>query len=249
MQPERVVLITGGGSGIGQASAFAFAKTGAAVVVVGRSQAKLDIVATAIRSQGGQALAIHTDVSQSADVQQAIAAAREQFGGLDVLVNSAGVSPSGSVTAISEDDWEACLAINLRSVFLTAKYAIPLLNQRGGGVILNVAGTFGIRAARDKAAYSTAKAGVINLTRALALDHARENIRCNVICPGYVDTPLNAGFDPADRDLFLDARQPLRGLISADDVAQLIVYLASDAARMITGQTYVIDGGQQAGLF
>jgi NAD(P)-dependent dehydrogenase (short-subunit alcohol dehydrogenase family) len=116
-------------------------------------------------------------------------------------------------------------------------------------VILSVAGTFGLRAAAHKAAYSTAKAGVINLTRAIALDYGPENIRCNVICPGYVDTPLTAGVPPADRDAFLAATQPLPGVIQPEEIAALALYLASDAARMVTGQVFVVDGGQQAGLY
>ena len=121
--------------------------------------------------------------------------------------------------------------------------------EAGGGAILNTAGTFGIRAAKSKAAYSAAKAGVINLTRSIALDYARDNIRCNAICPGFVDTPLNQGFPPTARAAFLEQYQPLTGLISAGDVAEMAVYLASDAAKMITGQVFVLDGGQQAGLF
>jgi NAD(P)-dependent dehydrogenase (short-subunit alcohol dehydrogenase family) len=171
------------------------------------------------------------------------------YGALDILFNNAGISPSGSVTEISETDWDECLNIDLKSVFLGAKYAIPEMIRRGGGVILSNAGTFGIRAAKGKAAYSAAKAGVINLTRAIALDHAREGIRCNVICPGYVDTPLTAGVPDEARDEFLGRYQPLPGFIQAGEIAQLAVYLASDAARMITGQTFVLDGGQQAGLY
>jgi 3-oxoacyl-[acyl-carrier protein] reductase len=172
-----------------------------------------------------------------------------QFGGLDILVNSAGISPVGTVTEIDEDAWDECIAIDLRSVFLGAKYAIPEMQRRGGGVILNVAGTFGLSGARNKAAYSAAKAGAINLSRSIALDYARDNIRCNAICPGYVDTPLNADFPTDARDRFLDARQPLPGLIQPEEVAQLALFLASNAGRMLTGQTYVVDGGQQAGLF
>ena len=172
-----------------------------------------------------------------------------QLGLPNVLFNNAGISPEGSVTDITEADWDECLDINLKSVFLCAKIVIPVMTTAGGGCILNTAGTFGIRAAKNKAAYSVAKAGVINLTRSIALDYARDCIRCNVICPGYVDTPLNQGFPPAERDAFLAQYQPLPGLISAADVAEMAVYLASDAARMITGQVFVIDGGQQAGLF
>jgi NAD(P)-dependent dehydrogenase (short-subunit alcohol dehydrogenase family) len=209
----------------------------------------VDAVAREIARGGGQAIGLVADVSRGEDVRQALASAVQVFGGLDILVNNAGISPSGRVTDVSEEEWDACLAVNLRSVFLGAKYAVPLLQARDGGAILNTAGTFGLRAAADKAAYSTAKAGVINLTRALALDYGPDHIRANVICPGYVDTPLTAGVPPADRDRFLGATQPLPGVIQADEVAALAVYLASDAARMVTGQVFVIDGGQQAGLY
>jgi 3-oxoacyl-[acyl-carrier protein] reductase len=246
---NKVTLITGGGSGIGRASCLAFAQAGARIVVVGRTLGKVEAVAAEIRAAGGEALAIEADVSQGVDVQRMIAAAVKRFGGLDVLFNNAGVSPVGSVTEISEAEWDECMAIDLRSVFLGAKYAIPELRTRGGGVILSTAGTFGLRAARNKAAYSAAKAGVVNLTRAIALDYARDDIRCNVICPGYVDTPLNEGFDITARDQFLDRYQPLPGIIQADEVASLAVYLASDAAKMITGQTFVVDAGQQAGMY
>ena len=116
-------------------------------------------------------------------------------------------------------------------------------------MILNTAGTFGLRPSTGKAAYAAAKAGVINLTRSIALDYARDNIRCNAICPGFVDTPLTASFSGPERDAFLERSQPLSGMIQPEDVAQLALWLASDAARMITGQAFIIDGGQQAGLF
>ncbi|MCB0162116.1 MAG: SDR family oxidoreductase, partial [Caldilineaceae bacterium] len=195
---------------------------------------------------GGQAVAAPGDVSNGADVQRMVDTAVHAFGRLDIVVCSAGISPAGRVTDISEADWDECIAVDLRSVFLAAKYAIPRMTR--GGVIVNVAGTLGIRPCRNKAAYAAAKAGVINLTRAVALDYALDGIRCNVICPGYIDTPLNAGFDPADRDAFLAESQPLAGLIQPDEVAAMAVYLASDAARMVTGQVFVIDGGQQAGM-
>jgi meso-butanediol dehydrogenase/(S,S)-butanediol dehydrogenase/diacetyl reductase len=245
---NKIAIVTGGGSGIGAATARAFAAAGAAVLVAGRTLPKVEAVAAQIEAQGGVARVLQVDVSQSDDVQRMVAAAVQHFGGLDILFNNAGVSPSGRITEISEAEWDECIAIDLRSVFLGARYAIPQIQARGGGLILNTAGTFGLRPAKNKAAYATAKAGVINLTRAIALDYAQEGIRCNVICPGFVDTPLTAGFDGAARADFLARHQPLPGVIQADEVAALAVYLASDAARMITGQTFVIDGGQQAGI-
>ena len=206
-------------------------------------------MAQSIADSGGAAVAIQADVSRKADVERMIERTVSQFGAPDVLFNNAGISPSGRVGDITEADWDECLNINLKSVFFCAKAVIPLMIEAGGGCILNTAGTFGIRAAKNKAAYSVAKAGLINLTRSIALDYAHDRIRCNAICPGYIDTPLNQGFPPSERDAFLAQYQPLPGLISADDVAEMAIYLASDGARMVTGQVFVIDGGQQAGLF
>lgn len=246
---DKIAIVTGGGSGIGAAACYAFAREGAQIAVANRTLAKAEAVARAIKSGGGRAIAITADVALSADVQRMIDATATELGAPDIVFNNAGVSPSGRVTDISEAEWDECLAIDLKSAFLVARSALPLMIEAGGGLILNTAGTFGLRAAKSKAAYSAAKAGLINLTRSIALDYARDNIRCNVICPGYVDTPLNDGFPTAARDAFLEGHQPLRGLISAEDVAEMALYLASDAARMITGQVFVIDGGQQAGLF
>lgn len=245
----KVVIVTGGGSGMGRAACLAFAEAGAQVVVANRTLSKAKAVANEITVAGGAALPFQADVSQSADVQRMISATVTHFGGVDVLFNNAGISPVGSVTDITEAEWDECLNIDLKSVFLGCKYAVPEMQKRSGGVILSNAGTFGLKPVRNKAAYAAAKAGVINLMRAVALDYARDNIRANVICPGYVDTPLTAEVPPGDRDVFLDQYQPLRGVIQAQEVAALALYLASDAARMVTGQVFVIDGGQQAGIF
>lgn len=246
---DKVAIVTGGGSGIGAASCQAFAREGAAVAVASRTLSKAEALARAIEAAGGRAIAISADVSRSADVQRMIDRTVAELGPPDILFSNAGISPAGRITDISEADWDECINIDLKSVFLAARSAIPHMIEAGGGVIINTAGTFGIRAAKNKAAYSVAKAGVINLSRSIALDYARENIRCNAICPGYVDTPLNEGFPAAARDAFLKRYQPLPGLIGAAEVAEMALYLASDAAKMITGQVFVLDGGQQAGLY
>lgn len=246
---NKIALITGGGSGIGRAACLAFAQAGATVAVAGRTLSKCEAVVDEIRNSGGHAIALSADVSRSADVQAMIHNTVAKFGGLDIVFNNAGFNVFGSVTELSEDDWQACLNNDLTPVFLSAKYAMPYLIQRGGGVILNTSGTFGIRPTRGEAAYAAAKAGVINLTRAIALDYARDNVRCNVICPGFIDTPATANFRGDARAQFLEDYQPLRGMTQPEEVATLAVYLASDAAKMITGQRFVIDAGQQAGLF
>lgn len=246
---DKVIIVTGGGSGIGAATCVAFAREGAKVAVVNRTLSKAEAVVQTIRQNDGTAVAIQADVAESDNVQRMIAITIDKFKQIDVVFNNAGISPSGRVTDITEAEWDECLNIDLKAIFLSAKYVIPHMQAMGSGVILNTAGTFGIRAAKNKAAYSTAKAGVINLTRSIALDYAKDNIRCNAICPGFVVTPLTEGFDTVGRDAFLNQYQPLGGLIQADEIAEMAIYLASDTAKMITGQTFVIDGGQQAGLF
>jgi 3-oxoacyl-[acyl-carrier protein] reductase len=246
---NKVAVVTGGGSGIGRAACVAFANEGAKVVVANRTLSKAEAVAEEITHNGGEAMALQVDVAIAADVARMIRTTVEFFGGVDVLFNNAGISPAGAVTEISEDDWDECLNIDLKSIFLGAKYAIPHMQARGGGVIINTAGTIGIRPFQRKAAYAAAKAGAINLTRSIALDYARDNIRCNVICPGFVETPLTDTDDIAGRDAFLDRYQPLEGRTQPEEVAAMAVYLASDAARMVTGQVFVIDGGQQTGIF
>lgn len=244
----KVAIITGGGSGIGRASCLAFAAAGASVVVANRTLSKAQTVAGEIVALGGVARAVQVNVESAESVQRLIAVTVAHFGGVDILFNNAGISPGGSVTEITEAEWDECLAINLKSVFLGAKYAVPAMQKRGGGTILNTAGTFGITAAPHKAAYSAAKSGVIALTKSLAFDYGRDGIRCNVICPGYVNTALTAHVPDSDRDAYLGRVQLLAGVIQPEEVAALALYLASDAARMVTGQSFVIDGGQKSGL-
>ena len=244
----KVAIVTGAGSGIGAASAIAFAAAGAGVLCAGRTLDSVRQTAASIVKRGGVAQAVQTDVGVDASVGALVNAAISHFGRIDVLFNNAGVSPSGRITDIDEAQWDECLDINLKGVFLASRQVIPHMRDRGG-VILNTAGTFGLRPSSGKAAYAAAKAGAISLTRSIALDYARQNIRCNAICPGFVATPLTESLSGPEREAFLERSQPLPGVIQPEDVAQLALWLASDAARMITGQAFIIDGGQQAGLF
>ena len=243
----KVAIVTGGGSGIGAASCRAFAAAGAFVICAGRTLNSVNRVVDEINSVREVALAVQVDVSEEKAIRNLVSVSVARFGRIDVLFNN-GISPAGRVTDIESADWDECLNINLKGVFLGAKHVIPHMRERGG-VILNTAGTFGLRPGRGKAAYSAAKAGVINLTRSVALDYAGDNIRCNAICPGFVDTPLTASLGGEQRAAFLAGSQPLSGVIQPEDVAHMALWLASDAARMITGQVFIVDGGQQAGTF
>ena len=173
----------------------------------------------------------------------------KKFGGIDLLYNNAGISPEGTIETTSFDDFKKVIGIDLYSIFLGCKYAIPYMKKRGGGAIINTVGTFGFKPIPNKMGYAAAKAGAMSLTRSVAVDMARDNIRCNAICPGFVDTPLNKGFTGEAREKFLDARQPMQLKIQSEDIANAAVYLATEDARAITGQGLVIDGGTEACLY
>ena len=244
----RVAVVTGAGSGIGRAASLALAAAGAAVVAAGRTQDGISEVADEISAAGGRARSHRADVTDDADIAGLLAFTQDSFGGLDVYFNNAGISPEGSVTQTSEAEWDRCIATNLTSVFLGARHAIPALVRRGGGVFLVTAGTLGLRPSREKAAYAAAKAGAISLTRSVALDYGADNIRANAICPGLVDTPLTSHLTAQQVADYVERYQTLPGTIGPGDIASLVVFLASAAARFITGQCFVIDAGQTAGL-
>ena len=245
----KVGIITGAGSGIGRAACNVLAGCGAKICAADIDLEKAEQTVAEIIGNNGEAVAVRADVSLGPDAQNMVRAAVERFGRLDFLYNNAGISPNGSITDITEQEWDQCIAVDLRSVFLGSKYAIPELRKAGGGTIVNTAGTLGIKPCLNKAAYSAAKAGVINLTRSIALDYARDYIRCNAVCPGHVDTPLTSSEPANERDDWLNRYQPLPGIIKPEEIAGLVAFLVSDWGRMITGAAYVLDAGQQAGLF
>ena len=158
------------------------------------------------------------------------------FGRLDVYFTIAGISPVGTAVTTSYEDYKKVVALDMDSVFLGSKYCIPHMIKTGGGVILNLVGTYGIRPTPNKLSYSAAKAGALSITRSVAIDFARDNIRCNAICPGFVNTPLNNGFEGEARPRFLNTYQPTPFEIQAKDIAETALFLASDEARAITGQ-------------
>jgi meso-butanediol dehydrogenase / (S,S)-butanediol dehydrogenase / diacetyl reductase len=244
---EKVCVITGGGSGIGRATALLFAQEGARLVVADKRNAQK--VAAECANKGAQATAVEADVAVAADVRRMIEAAVERFRRLDVLVNNAGYGITGSVVETDEEDWDALMAVNGRGVFLCSKYAIPAMRRSGGGTIVNTASV--VAGVGDRAAYCASKGAVAALTRAIAIDHVGEGIRCNAIAPGTIDTPyfndiLKTSADLAATRKALAARQLLGRLGTPEEIAAGILFLASDESRFATGTILTLDGGMTA---
>jgi NAD(P)-dependent dehydrogenase (short-subunit alcohol dehydrogenase family) len=240
---DRIAVVTGGAKGIGAATARQFAGAGARVAVLDTDEAG-DALA---RELGAHALFVPCDVSKSADVAEAFARVRERFGGVDVLVNNAGIQRYGTVTETSEAEWDEVMSVNLKSAFLCAQAAIPSMRERGAGVVVNVASVQAFITQQNVAAYTTRKTALLGLTRSIAVDYAPE-IRCVAVCPGSVDTPMlrwavAQSPDPEEVVREVNAMHPVGRMGTPEEIASLIVYLCSDAAGFITGQAFRIDGG------
>ena len=248
----KIALITGSASGIGQATALLFAREGALVVVADLDQAGAEAVVRQIEAEGGRAIALRCDVSQAADCQRAVQATVDAFGGLDILFNNAGIIRRADVVNTSEEEWDRVMAVNAKSVYLMSRYAIPYMAGRGGGTIVNTASGWGLVGGRQAAAYCASKAAVVNLTRAMALDHGHQNIRVNCVCPGDTDTGMLRDearqLGAAEADFLADAAdRPLGRVGTPEEIAQAVLYLVGDAASFVTGAVLVVDGGGLAG--
>jgi NAD(P)-dependent dehydrogenase (short-subunit alcohol dehydrogenase family) len=245
---NRVVLITGGNRGIGLAAARLFAKEGAKVMLFARDQAKGKSEAETIPNAGF----IQGDVTKAEDCQRAVEETVRSFGGLDILVNCAGIIyRNRTVEQTLEDEWDATFDVNVKGTFLMCKYAMPALRERNG-CIVNMSSYVGLVGFRGAAAYAASKAAIINLTRSMALDHAREGVRVNAVCPGSVDTEMIHAawekFGDVDEARRLWAeKHPMGRIAQPDEVAQAILFLASDEASFITGTALAVDGGILAG--
>jgi NAD(P)-dependent dehydrogenase (short-subunit alcohol dehydrogenase family) len=247
----QVALITGGGTGIGRATALAFAREGAKVAVAARRKDKLKEVADAIAAQGGGALAIECDVTLGADAERAVRETVERFGGLHILVNNAGVWNSATVEQISEEEWDRVMLVNIKGPFLMSRAALPALRKAGGGSIINMGSVLGLYAMKSRAPYCVSKGAVTMLTKAMALDHAHENIRVNCICPALVETDMVKDLfgASAEGQAVRKARLaniPLGRIGKPGDVAELAVYLASAESSWLTGVAIPLDGGLSA---
>lgn len=245
---DKVAIITGSGAGIGEAAAKLFIREGAKVVVADRDLERAKAVADAL---GENAMAMAVDVSKSADVRQMIDKTVETFGRLDILANNAGYGIAGSVVTTEEDDWDALMAVNLKGVYLCCKYAIPVMAAQGGGTIVNTASNVATVGIFDRAAYVASKGGVAALTKAMALDHAKENIRVNCVAPGvtwssYFDKIVEKTPDPEAFKAALRARAPTNRWAEPVEIANCILWLASDEASFATGAMFTVDGGMTA---
>jgi NAD(P)-dependent dehydrogenase (short-subunit alcohol dehydrogenase family) len=244
----KTAIITGAAAGIGAASATLFAREGAKIVAVDIESELLDQLSGQIKRAGGDCFVVTADVSKRDDVQNALRLATGKFGRVDILFNNAGIVPTGKIEAISEEQWDRAMAINVKSMYLFCHEVIPKFRAQGGGVILNTASATALRAVVDRACYTATKAAVVGLTKSMALDCIRDNIRVNCLCPGTVDTPslaqrLAAFPDPAEARKSFIARQPMGRFGTAEEIAQAALYLVSSASEFVTGLAFAIDGG------
>ena len=244
----KVVLVTGAGSGIGEATALAFGREGACVLAADLRIAGAERTAARIRAEGGQAEGSAADISRSEDCRRAVAQAVQAFGQLDILVNNAGIGATGTVLTTDEATWDRLMAVNLKGTFLMSKAALEVMVPRKSGVIVNAGSIAGLAGIPDRAAYVVTKFGVVGLTRAMARDHVKDGIRVNCVCPGTTQTPwiderLGESSDPEAALAALVARQPMGRLGRAEEMAAAYLFLASDESSFTTGTALVVDGG------
>jgi len=245
-------VITGGAGGIGHAAALLFAREGAAVTIVDLNQAAGVEVAREISAFGGRAIFECADVTRAADCRRVIERTVQEFRGIHILFNNAGIIRRATVIEVSENDWDAVMAVNVKSIFLMSREVIPLMANVGGGSIINTASGWGLAGGARAAVYCASKGAVVLLTKAMAIDHGGEKIRVNCICPGDTDTAMlrsearQLGV-AEDRFLAESASRPLGRIGTPEEIAQAALYLASDASSFVTGTALVVDGGGLAG--
>jgi meso-butanediol dehydrogenase/(S,S)-butanediol dehydrogenase/diacetyl reductase len=241
---DKVALVTGFGSGLGRAIAVHFAEEGAAIIGTSTTESKGRETLAMIERQNGKAIFHRGDVSQSAQMKSLVDAGVKRFGGIDIVVNSAGVRTNGSITEITEEQWDRTLDVNLKGVFVVSRLAIPEMIKRGSGVIINIGARSGMAGQAGRAAYCASKGGMITLTEAMAMDYAMQKIRVNCICPGPTRTPMVDTSTP-ERLEYYKTRVPIGRIGEPEDIARAALYLASDDGSMVTAAVLPVDGGMR----
>ncbi len=246
---DKVAFITGAASGIGAAGARALAREGASIVVTDRNGAAAEAVADAIRRDGHTADALSLDVTDDAALRAAIADTAERHGRLDILHSHAGIQIEGTLEQVSVEDMDASWALNVRSHFVAAQAAIAPMRRQGGGSVIITSSNSGVQYDREMIAYCTTKHAILAMTRQIAADYAGENIRFNALCPGFIDTPFNRGFEVQmggrdNLEAYIAGEIPMGRFGTVDEIADSIVFLASDRSSFMTGHALVVDGGE-----
>jgi NAD(P)-dependent dehydrogenase (short-subunit alcohol dehydrogenase family) len=249
---SKVALITGGTSGIGRATALLFAREGARVATTGRNEERGRQVVEEIQKAGGSALFIRSDVRLAAECRRAVEDTVRAFGPIDILFNNAGVFFPNTAAGCSEEEWDLTVDINLKGTFLMSKYTLPGMIARGKGVIINNSSGWGLVGGAQAAAYCAAKGGVVLLTKAMAIDHARQGIRVNCVCPGDIDTPMlveDARQRRMSRDDYMKeaTNRPMGRVGTPEEIARAVLFLSTDDSSFVTGATLAVDGGGTAG--
>lgn len=244
----KVAIVTGSASGIGRGIALRLAEMGAFVAVLDIDEAKGRATVDEIEAQGGAASFLKCDVRSAADCRHAVDSVHKKEGKIDILCNCAGIVIRKDVVELTEDEWDLALDVTLKSIYLLSREVIPHMIRNGGGSIINVGSGWSLKGGPRAASYCAAKAGTVNLTRAMAIDHGRHNIRVNCVCPGDVDTPMLASECAQlgeDKAAFMReaANRPLSRVGTPDDIANAVLFLASPMSSWITGAALVVDGG------
>jgi NAD(P)-dependent dehydrogenase (short-subunit alcohol dehydrogenase family) len=245
---EKVAIVTGGASGIGLATIELLAEVGAIVALIDINEAEGKKIAKIIKEKGGKVEFFLCDVTSDSDCKKAVNAIYDKFRRIDILFNNAGVIHRKNVVELEEEDWDLVIDVNLKSIYSLSKYVIPIMKRGGGGSIVNSGSGWGIKGGSKAVAYCAAKGGVVNMTRAMAIDHGKEGIRVNCVCPGDVDTPLLRGEAKqlgVDEEMFMKeaADRPLNRVGEPLDVAYAVLFLVSNLSSWVTGTSIIVDGG------